>query len=482
MKLNSAFLIEDGDESVRRVKEIISDALVEADPTVAVVRTEYFNHSYVPDLVLEWPSRGTSATRKVYLRPTQNPIKIEMDVKEHASTHPMFVYLSELVGQNVAVDGSGFGELSETAHASETLVTEVGAFERLIVQSSAPGATLLPSSILRGGRGLLREETADNTAAIISRGFAGALEADRASTAMALSVISEVLDHGVATEMTSIMETMWIASGGTPVDFPGENRNIGLRLSSERLASLLGTVPQALEAFWIRVGRSVSMESFSSLNLVGEQPALQFIISAALSHLVTRACRVENTVRADQVSDPFIWQVEDGNLSLRGLGRQAWVGQRVDQLPRKRAEDSGVRPSPRQLLSRSKRSGTPVTSVELVGDGRTVTYGSAENADIAGDESVMSFDRLLGPDAVANRAMALASGSKPVTVDFLGNAAFGGPTARVEVSRLIWIAWSMTADLTTAQQDVLATVLGPFEIPSIEDSGRVTHNSNDDSN
>ncbi|WP_328393711.1 hypothetical protein [Nocardia sp. NBC_00416] len=462
-KLNSAFLIEDGNESVRRVKEIINDTLVVADPTARIVNTEYFNHSYIPDLVLEWPSRGSNEIRKVYLRPTQNPAKIELDVKEHASEHPMFVFLSNLIHiDEASVEHIRFNGLSETAHESETLVTEVGAFEQMTRQSSAPGSTLLPSSILRGGRGLLEEETADDTAAIVSRGFTGAMEADRVPTALALETISEVLDRGVATEMTSILETMWIASGGDPLQFPGENRNIGFDISPDRLTALLRTVPQELDSFWSRVGRSVSLETFRTLHLVGQQTALQSILSTAINQLAARTCRVEGTIHADQDIDPLIWQVEDGNLSLRGLGRQAWVGQRVSDLPN-RTRSADVLPSPQQLLRRSKSSSIPVTSVELVGGGRTVTYGSADNADISEDESVGSFDDLLGPDSVVNRATALAGSGQPLTIDFSGSISFGAPTARFALTSLVWVTWSMTQDQSTQQRDTLSNFLGPFE-------------------
>lgn len=93
VELEDALQVEDSAESVRRVKDIVSAALLVADPSVRVTRTEYFNHTYVPDLVVEWPSRGVDCLRRVYLRATQDPEQIEIDVKMHESSSSVFVHL-----------------------------------------------------------------------------------------------------------------------------------------------------------------------------------------------------------------------------------------------------------------------------------------------------------------------------------------------------------------------------------------------------
>ena len=71
--LASAIDMEDGEESARRVKYLGAEALAGADRTADVFLTRFFNHSYIPDMVLEWPKRGTNVRREVYLRPSGEP-------------------------------------------------------------------------------------------------------------------------------------------------------------------------------------------------------------------------------------------------------------------------------------------------------------------------------------------------------------------------------------------------------------------------
>ena len=42
------------------VKQVLCDELARVDPTAHIHRTEYFNHTYVPDVVLAWDDRGPS--------------------------------------------------------------------------------------------------------------------------------------------------------------------------------------------------------------------------------------------------------------------------------------------------------------------------------------------------------------------------------------------------------------------------------------
>ncbi|WP_157777240.1 tetratricopeptide repeat protein [Nocardia terpenica] len=461
-KLKGAFWVEDGLQSARLVKQIVSESLSAADPAVRVVWTQYFNHTYIPDLVLEWPSRSVSASRRVYLRPTQNPLRIEMDVRENSASGPIFIHLADLSAERDESGESGLEVLSSVAHSTQSLVTEVEAFERLSTNSTGPGSNLLPSSVIRGGRGLLEAEQATETATIVSRGFAGAMAADPESTALALGVIGDILDPSIATEISTVLETMWIASGGAPLEYPGQVQALGLSISPQRLESLLQSVSADETEFWLSIGRGVTFESFESLHLTGEQKALQVIMRTALPNILVRTCRITETVRVGQKVDSMIWQVERGNLSLRGAGRQAWVGRRVGDLPRQWSYEMDRRPSPQILVSRSDSSGIPISAVEAVGGGRTITYRSSGNSDIRQDDFVTYLESMLGSESVVKRAVPLLEGGKPVTVDFTTNTAFGGPSARINAASLIWGTWCMIYDLTESEHDELTAVIGPL--------------------
>ncbi|HEV2360484.1 MAG TPA: hypothetical protein VGS21_02160, partial [Acidimicrobiales bacterium] len=72
------------------VKQLVCDELARVDPTAAIRRTEYFNHSYVPDVVVVWPSRPP---REVFLR-FMAPDTVGEDVARIGGSGPVMVDLS----------------------------------------------------------------------------------------------------------------------------------------------------------------------------------------------------------------------------------------------------------------------------------------------------------------------------------------------------------------------------------------------------
>src|SRR5437588_641625 len=92
--LDRALRIANAEDSISEVKAVVAGSLSKADPSAKLIRTSYFNHTFVPDIVIEWPSRGVGQNREVFLRSTVDPRRIEIDVEAHAAQHPMFVHLS----------------------------------------------------------------------------------------------------------------------------------------------------------------------------------------------------------------------------------------------------------------------------------------------------------------------------------------------------------------------------------------------------
>src|SRR4051794_34268958 len=53
---------------ITRVHGAVLERLVELDPTVKIERTNYFNHSFVPDFVMTWPEANSKQSRDIFLR------------------------------------------------------------------------------------------------------------------------------------------------------------------------------------------------------------------------------------------------------------------------------------------------------------------------------------------------------------------------------------------------------------------------------
>ncbi|MFE9098054.1 hypothetical protein, partial [Streptomyces sp. NPDC007264] len=63
-----------------RVKDIVARHLRRMDPGATVTKTEFFNHTHVPDMVLEWPGRPRTPRRFIYLRTTSDQRELEDDL------------------------------------------------------------------------------------------------------------------------------------------------------------------------------------------------------------------------------------------------------------------------------------------------------------------------------------------------------------------------------------------------------------------
>lgn len=53
-RIRAALQREDPADLIAGVKDAVTDELLAVDPELEVQRTQYFNHTYVPDLVLAW--------------------------------------------------------------------------------------------------------------------------------------------------------------------------------------------------------------------------------------------------------------------------------------------------------------------------------------------------------------------------------------------------------------------------------------------
>lgn len=61
--VNTALDDPSWDSSVRSVKSVLRQAIQDMDSRVKIEDTTYFNHTFVPDFVLTWPTDRTQPPR-----------------------------------------------------------------------------------------------------------------------------------------------------------------------------------------------------------------------------------------------------------------------------------------------------------------------------------------------------------------------------------------------------------------------------------
>ncbi len=158
-------------DTITRVKAAVIRQLQRLDGRARIRSTDYFNHSFAPDLVLSW-STGPQRERFVYVRLTDEASQLLDDVNDVAAQRPIIFDVAASAGLPTQ---QAAGDLRERATASETLITTAGAIDSLVSQKSEePVVGLLSSAVAQGGKGLLVRTDADRLGASVRSGFAGA--------------------------------------------------------------------------------------------------------------------------------------------------------------------------------------------------------------------------------------------------------------------------------------------------------------------
>ncbi|WP_029892915.1 hypothetical protein [Nocardia brasiliensis] len=453
--------LSDSSDSIRDLKRIAVDALTEADPDTRVITMPNFNHSYLPDFVLEWPKRSSRDHRFVYLRSSSYLDELQEDVTSLRDKEPVFLYLSDLESASHAdgVEAPEAQALDEAATRSHSLVSSIPAIRKFRgIASTRQTGQLISSYVVRGGQGLIEDDTATRSAEVIESGFQGALLADRELTLQALATVEQLLNPASATQFSHLLEAAWVSSGASVMEFPGGVTSLGDKLPAPLLYELIRMVSAESEEFWTRVGGSVDVDSFTGLHLVGQQPALQLLVPYALKNLRSRQCTVRRTVRSDQASDPYMWQVDNGILSLRGGGFQSWLASAPgtgDDI----YDEPEVMPTINKVVERCKAAQLPLVQVESDNRQGTLSYSSREDADLTSDTALSEIGRMLGLTAAVSSAIVNLRGGKRLHLDFVDNVAFGKTKAMFPVRDLLIAAWFTLLDMSSEQQYELLSEL-----------------------
>lgn len=137
------------------VKQAIADELLRLDPGVKIEMTEYFNHSYVPDLVASWREDGKSAQRRVFIRGSMRAVMAAGEVPALDDQAPLLLGLEEEKAKT-------WRRVRQSmAKKSRTLATEITATAQFSTLSPVGGpesgqlTRLVRANIIRGGRGVL---------------------------------------------------------------------------------------------------------------------------------------------------------------------------------------------------------------------------------------------------------------------------------------------------------------------------------------
>ncbi len=271
-------------DSIRIIKDVVTDDLRRLDGTIDVVRTSYFNHSYMPDLVIEWTEDGRKRLRPYFLRFGPRSREALLDVERLAplvSDPPVFLMLESEehpASMDVAFQNSAAEVLSR--HPT-TLLTEAGATEAMAETVASPGGDEVAEAFVRGGRGYVPESTGRTLAQRANAGFEAVERHDSKSVRQMLGFVQRYVTDEYAQEIEGSLQLSWISSGGNPEAFPGTQKSFAL--SAERLLEVLRRLVMREEeieeeSFWDRLSPLVSQDMLFALAPVAPNANLQRLI------------------------------------------------------------------------------------------------------------------------------------------------------------------------------------------------------------
>ena len=198
------------DTACTNVKSLVCDELARADPTARIHRTEYFNHTYVPDVVLDWDDREP---REVFLRFVSTPQRLLVDVDRIGASGPVIFDLSlaaRLERQVNELASMSSAERQASIRSPRLLITDSEATQHVRPNVAKNMVErLVVANLLRSGRGRLDESAAKSTVSASRSGYDGAIAAEPDDVRAAVTVTQQILDPDMCRRVERILQLLW---------------------------------------------------------------------------------------------------------------------------------------------------------------------------------------------------------------------------------------------------------------------------------
>ncbi|MEZ7130463.1 hypothetical protein ACBR40_34465 [Nonomuraea sp. AD125B] len=451
-RINAALLNDSPAETVADVKSAVIAELQALDSQIEITNTEYFNHSFVPDLVARWPHDPTVDDRYVYLRFNSDLQYFISEVDLIQDNHPIVVGL----GETPRDDGASAQKLHDVSNRTGTLVTDPTGLEQFIEDRPDKLMQLMGTALAQGGKGLVDAPVAYGAAGTIKSGVAGAIERNTSATGRATVAIDQLLDERHASRMMRVFQALWIGAGGHLEEFPGR-RDLGTDVSDDALQFLLEFEDIDDEEFWYRLGYKLTVGQLSRLSLPHGSSNLDRLMKAIAGSLSIRSCRiVEYPEWLDDQHLPY-WMIARSTLALRMAGYIAYLAETADHLQK----NIRAKPSPGISIEVLQQRSHEVVldEVELqVGD-RKISLSSVNKEDVVRDDFLPSLQSAFTSDVEVQRAVLALSRTRHLTCDFTTLTATTRGPIKVDLPTLALAAIPLLVDVSEEEFRRLADMM-----------------------
>ncbi len=318
--LSAAFDERDIERSAQSAKSMTIAALKGIDPSTEIRVTEYFNHTFAPDLVMTWPGDVSKRERLVFLRTTSRAEYLAEDLEIIGHREALMLTLSDMPEERDKIDNA--------ARTHSSMITDPSGIDALWNQKKAAKVSgLMSSATIRGGIGSIGAREVLHTGAAIEKGFAAARTLDARGVRDAQNALNQTLIESMAADIDRFLLALWLASDGRQDQFPGSPVVGGSPLTNDSLFNLLHLDRIDDVTFWRGIASAISLKQLSSLARPIDTDNLQQLMSAGASTLRCRQMNVRTGLMPSDGDALPRWRLEKGAVHLVVADYQAAFGE-----------------------------------------------------------------------------------------------------------------------------------------------------------
>ncbi|MEU4801196.1 hypothetical protein [Actinosynnema sp. NPDC023587] len=313
------------------VKSAVIAEIENLDPAVQIKKTDYFNHSFAPDLVLTWKTAARKEeTRELYVRYSLGSSQAAGDVDILGKGGPIFFSL------NSSNDDEEFaGSIrEELMRAPRSLFTNAPAIDRITLDAETeepqhrdspapPLLNLFRRNVVRGGRGLIVANVAER----LERSTSTDVEEDFLYVDRFTEAVSGIFDEAATLRLRRAADLVKIALSGevSILDRPDDGDDgvatISGKLDDTELRALLPFLldrGQSIDdvRFWQHLGQMLTLAQLENMASTLSDHDLTPLAQANLP--AWRAAKAVLSFNADALEEEGYqgprWRMHGGSL------------------------------------------------------------------------------------------------------------------------------------------------------------------------
>lgn len=449
--LDDAYSREQPGDVIHAVKQAVINQVRDVDPRVTIKSTEFFSHSFAPDLILSWKSSDTE--RQLFVRQDVSSDYFIDDLRRIGDHRPIVFNLEP----HSPIEQTP--ERQEVVRISSALLTDAGGLQE--ISSRKRGSKVIEIAapvLLQGGRGDLDEPGAERLSSGLTRGFIAAGAAATDETRDAVALVQEAFGEEHSARIVEFLRAVWIGGGGHASDFPASAADV--QLTDEALNFLLEFEANADLSYWRRVGSGLTIDRISALS---PQPSrnLDRLMLANLDRITARFSSLDNVADDLFSQGQNAWRAEGGSLVWRGENIAVRFNSTRDSAAYGFADlNKGIRFD--LLMKRARRRGIPLEQLEFISSSRRIDYASESSAahqDVTFDVQLAAMAESLGPSGIVSKATAVLPGGRTLTCDFRKTTASGRTAAKYPLRELFAYAVPLLVQLTEPDREAIDILL-----------------------